>query len=150
MSTCTTDKTAIEMREKDKKVLALRRAGYTFQQISEALGMSVSGAHKCARRSIEQIPKEEAILVRDMELIRLDYAFQKIWKMLDKAKKPLHATRLVNSLIAIMAKRSKYLDLENIKIDNFSNMSDVDLKKKAIELLGGNPDDQNKEDNPST
>ena len=66
------DQAAIARAEKMREALNYRRLGYSFQQISETLEVSVSTAHRWYAEALSAIPRQEADEIRREMLHRLD------------------------------------------------------------------------------
>ncbi len=94
--------------EKQRRALALRRGGATYDQISKELGYAgASRAYNLVKDAIAAIPREEAIEVREMELQRLDVMLVALWP---KARAG-HAES-VDRILRIMKRRAEYLGLD--------------------------------------
>ena len=97
-------------KQRERDALELRTRGCTYDQISKALGMSLSGAADAVRRALEALKsetQEKAEEVRDLELRRLD-------KMLQIAEAAAEGGDLaaIDRVIRIQERRSKYLGLD--------------------------------------
>ena len=97
-------------KQREHDALELRTRGCTYDQISKALGMSLSGAADAVRRALEALKsetQEKAHEVRDLELRRLD-------KMLQIAEAAAEGGDLaaIDRVIRIQERRSKYLGLD--------------------------------------
>ena len=97
-------------KQREHDALELRTRGCTYDQISKALGMSLSGAADAVRRALEALKsetQEKAEEVRDLELRRLD-------KMLQIAEAAAEGGDLaaIDRVIRIQERRSKYLGLD--------------------------------------
>ena len=97
-------------KQRERDALELRTRGCTYDQISKALGMSLSGAADAVRRALEALKsetEEKAHEVRDLELRRLD-------KMLQIAESAAEGGDLaaIDRVIRIQERRSKYLGLD--------------------------------------
>jgi hypothetical protein len=63
----------VTAKEKAKQALELRRGGASYEQIKNTVGFSsVQYAHKVVTKALNEIPKEAAESLRDLELARLD------------------------------------------------------------------------------
>ena len=56
----------------DQRAADMRSMGYTYVQIGESLGVTKQTAHRAVQRAINDIPKEGATQVLQMELAKLD------------------------------------------------------------------------------
>lgn len=101
------DARKIEHAHKALEALELRKKGFSYQRIAEALGFSDrSGAFYCIRDAIAAITQEAAEEVRVLELTRLDDLLASHW---DNAQTDPKAGEFV---LKIMARRAKYLGLD--------------------------------------
>lgn len=62
----------IELQKKRAQALELRERGCGYQQISDAMNISLSSAFEYVTHAMMQITAEKAETVRDLELRRLD------------------------------------------------------------------------------
>lgn len=70
-NTSKTDAISVNTAEKAKQALELRLRGLSYDQIGTAIGMSKSRAHQLVKEAIDDIPKEAASEVLQMELATL-------------------------------------------------------------------------------
>lgn len=103
---------AIEVLERERKALELRKGGATFEQIAQALGYADrSNAHKAVRRAMRETIQEPADEVRRVEVERLDVLLKALWpKALSTGDK--QQARAVEQCLSIMARRSALLGLD--------------------------------------
>jgi hypothetical protein len=101
------DGAAIASAERAKKALALRRAGLSYEAIGRELGISKPSAFKMIARAIDAIPREEAELVRALELSRLDALLRGLWERAVKG-----SDTAVASVLRVMDRRAKLLGLD--------------------------------------
>ena len=97
-------------REREIKALELRKAGATYVQIAEALGISRAGAHKVVLRALARLEKEageEAEHLRRLEIERLDAMLLAIWPHVKKG-----SLGAIDRAIRIMERRAKLLGLD--------------------------------------
>lgn len=86
----------------------LRKAGATYQQISDQLGFgSRANAHKAVQHAIREIPRDDAKAVLALELERLDAMLLGLWK--DAKGGTVSA---VDRVIRIMERRAALLGLD--------------------------------------
>jgi hypothetical protein len=103
---------AIEVLERERKALELRKGGATFEQIAQALGYSDrSNAHKAVRKAMRETIQEPAHQVRELELERLDVLLKALWPTA-LATGHKDQARTVERCLAIMARRSALLGLD--------------------------------------
>ena len=103
-----------QARAKDREALELRKAGATYHQIAEKLGISVSGAGLCVSRAMEALRlevKEAAEQVLELELDRLDSMLLGLW---DKARRG--DTAAIDRVLKIQDRRAKYLGLDQAQV----------------------------------
>lgn len=76
----TTSPRRIEAAEKRRRALQLRKAGATFDQIAEQVGYDNRGnACRAIQQELADLPKEDAVELRDLELARLDSLLTAMW-----------------------------------------------------------------------
>lgn len=97
-------------KEREGQALELRKRGFSYDRIGEALGISRAGAYECVRRALEALrvdSQEKAEEVRELELSRLD-------RMLEIAQAAADAGELsaIDRVLRIQERRSKYLGLD--------------------------------------
>lgn len=119
--TAAVDAQRADMAEKERKALQLRRQGKTYGQIASLMGCATSIAHRYVDMAIANIPKEEAELVRAIELDRLDRDLRRNERILEKLetradqgddKAIQNVALLHNSNRRIQERRAKYLGLD--------------------------------------
>jgi hypothetical protein len=64
-------------RERDGRVLAMRRSGASFAQIAEYFGMTNEGAFQCFKRALIDVDKESVNEKRLIEEVRLDEMYRR-------------------------------------------------------------------------
>jgi hypothetical protein len=97
-------------RQREKKAMAMRKAGASYDLISSELGITPQGAAKVVKRCLERIEKKtredtEHVLV--MELARLDAMLMGLW---DKARRGHEGA--VDRVLRIMERRARLLGLD--------------------------------------
>ncbi len=96
----------INSRERMNLALSLRKAGATLDAISQQCGYgSRSSAHKAIKRAMAELPRENALELRELEVMRLDELLLSYWQ---RAKKDINAAHLV---LKIAEQRAKLLGL---------------------------------------
>lgn len=96
--------------ERRRKALALRRAGATYDQIAEALEVSVARARSYVDEAIEAINKEigeSAAEVRTIEAERLDEMMRILWPKVREGN-----LKAMDRVMRIMERRSRLLGLD--------------------------------------
>ena len=100
----------ITTAERREKALKYRKAGMTYKQIGEQLGISFQAAHKLVISALDEITKkinEEADQLRTLEVERLNTLFL---SMYNKAIKGDHGA--VDRCLRIMERRARLLGLD--------------------------------------
>lgn len=101
-------KNDIDLAERKRKALELRKAGAGYQEIADSLGYAnAGGAYKAVRAALRALVKEPAEEVLALELARLDAMLAGIW--LDARKG--HVLKIDRAL-KIMARRADLLGLD--------------------------------------
>lgn len=102
------DVRAMAVQERRRMACELRKAGATYQQISDQLGFgSRANAHKAVQHAIREIPRDDAKAVLALELERLDAMLLGLWK--DAKGGTVSA---VDRVIRIMERRAALLGLD--------------------------------------
>lgn len=114
------DPRRVNARDRRKYALDLRRRGWAYDRIGEAMGISRARAHDLVKAAYDELlldTKRAAEEVRDQEVERLDQALEALWPKVEKGDdKALH------SLLRLQERRSKLLGLDAPqKIDQTSS-----------------------------
>lgn len=97
-----------EIIDKERKVLELRRAGYTLDDIARTVGYaSPSGAFYALRRALKRTLQQPADELREMEADRLDRLQAAAW-----AKALQGDVRAIDTVLRIMDRRAKLMGLD--------------------------------------
>ncbi|WP_155293515.1 hypothetical protein [Rhodococcoides fascians] len=107
MARSKTSPAAIERAQRQEQALQLRLAGATIRAIAGQMKISKSTAQRYVAEAIEEIKREPAQQVVDMELQRLDAMLLGIWK--DARSGDLKA---IGAALKIMERRAKYQNLD--------------------------------------
>ncbi len=116
--------------EKRKKCLEMREAGYSYEEIAEAMGWKGrSTARKFVQRALKATYQEPADAVRQMELRRLDRLARGIWQQAlgtpateDKEAEP-PSLFAMDRLMKLMDRRARLLGLDApIKVKTDQNI----------------------------
>lgn len=102
---------SIEASERDLEAVKMRRLGFTYRDIAGRLKCSVGTAHGAVKTALEAnkvLTVEEADLIRELELERLDRMFIPIYQQALKGD-----CKAVEVALRIMERRSKYLGLDH-------------------------------------
>lgn len=115
----------VQRRERMARVLNLRRAGATYEQIAAQLGISKTQVALDVKDGLEEVTREPAEQVLQLELDRLDALFLGVY---DKGRKGSVAH--IDRALKIMDRRAKYLGL-----DTPTGADDVQAVKSGLERL---------------
>ncbi len=98
----------IELLERDRKALELRKAGATYAQIAAEIGLETeAGAWKAVKAALDMAIQEPAQDVLILELTRLDVLLLGCWH---KAKNG--DVQAIDRALRIMERRSSYLGID--------------------------------------
>ena len=93
------------------EALRLRQRGRSYPRIAEELGVSLTTAHRYVTTELERLAKEcgeEAAIVRQMELDRLDVALDALADRIEQGD-----DRAVATMLRIQERRAKLLGLDS-------------------------------------
>ena len=80
---------AVSNKERQAKALELRKAGATYQQISDQLGYSnYKSAARSVKTALERLVREPAEELRNMELERLNHMLLTLWPRVQGGEYP--------------------------------------------------------------
>lgn len=125
-----------DLVDREIKVLELRRAGLTWQRISEETGYAdASGAYLAYKRAIKRTMQQPADELREQELDRIDRLQLALWP---KAMKGDNAS--VNTIVRLMERRARLLGLDTpIKIQqdvvNWDGNESIDRAVRELAAL---------------
>jgi len=105
-----TAKSMVLAKDRELECLALRKAGATYDQIGEKVGITREGARKAVSRALAELSAattEEAKEVRHLELERLDAMLLGLWQ---KASRGDPAS--VDRVLRIQERRARLLGLD--------------------------------------
>lgn len=97
-------------KSREREALELRKAGATYQQIADKIGLTVEGSRLAVKRSLASltaIAGEAAEEVRSIELERLDVMLLGIW---DKARRG--DVQAIDRVLRIQERRARFLSLD--------------------------------------
>ena len=104
-----TSSKAIEVREKDRKALELRKAGASYELIAKQLGYAdSSGAYKSVKRSMQSIISEPAEELRAVEYERLNQMLLILWERVQQGE-----LGAIDRALSIMDRISKMYGLDS-------------------------------------
>ena len=92
------------------RALKLRKAGGTYEQIAELLGVGTTQAFRYVQHELDKLRDEcpeVAADVRDLELQRLDDMLHGIWEAAIKGN-----TQAIQKVLSIMERRARFLGLD--------------------------------------
>lgn len=124
-----------EVVEKERKVLELRRAGYTFDDIARSVGYaSPSGAFYALSRALTRTLQQPADELRKMESDRLDRLQMAVW-----ARALQGDPKAVDTVLKIMDRRSRLLGLDaptkmQVEATNYDG-STIDAEVAKLRLI---------------
>lgn len=108
MNSSKRDIRAAETAERRSRALVLRKAGATYEQISQQLGLSgKSGARTLVHDAIRDLTREHAAEVVVLELSRLDQMLFGCW-----SKAVAGDPQSIDRALRIMERRSAYLGID--------------------------------------
>lgn len=129
----------LDANEKQKKALALRRDGATYEQIAEALGYrSPSGAHKAIMLALKANIREPAEQLRQIELQRLDKAQLAIAALVQKGD-----LKAIDRWIKLTATRAALLGLNapiELKVNELVQARVGEEISVLFETIASDPD----------
>jgi len=104
------DNRIVRGRQREIESLELRKAGLTYRQIGERLGITEQGAHAAVMRALRRLNEritEAAEEVRRLELERLDRLLLALWPQAAKGNQGA-----VDRVLRIMERRARLLGLD--------------------------------------
>ena len=120
-----------EVLAREKRVVELRREGFTWEQIATQVGYaSPSGASDAYYRASARIVQDDIEEIRRLENDRLDYLFHAVW---EKAIGGDH--KAVDTCLKVMARRAKLLGLDARPEAKLTINNDVDWGNLDQEVL---------------
>jgi DNA-binding CsgD family transcriptional regulator len=116
----------LQALQRQLQALELRRQGKRYEEIAEALGVSISSAwrlvHRAYKRSVK-LADEEAEMQRQLDLQRLDVALAAIWPAVQAGE-----LAAIDRLVSILGRRARLLGLdrpEGRKVDIGNALAEV-------------------------
>lgn len=103
------NKKSIEVREKDRQALELRKAGASYEVIAKQLGYAdSSGAYKSIQRSMKSIIAEPTDELRTVEYERLNQMLLILWERVQQGE-----LGAIDRALSIMDRISKMYGLDS-------------------------------------
>lgn len=103
------NKKSIEVREKDRQALELRKAGASYEVIAKQLGYAdSSGAYKSIQRSMKNIIAEPTEELRTVEYERLNQMLLILWERVQQGE-----LGAIDRALSIMDRISKMYGLDS-------------------------------------
>lgn len=103
------NKKSIEVREKDRQALELRKAGASYEVIAKQLGYAdSSGAYKSVKRSMQSIIAEPTEELRSVEYERLNQMLLILWERVQQGE-----LGAIDRALSIMDRISKMYGLDS-------------------------------------
>jgi hypothetical protein len=99
----------VEVRERTRKALELRRAGANYDEIARQLGLAKSTVHAMVHSAMREITREPAEELRNLELQRLDAMMMGLWPNARKGD-----ATAVTAVLRVMERRAKLLGLDAV------------------------------------
>ena len=128
-----------EVIDREVKVLELRRAGLTWQNIAKEVGYAdPTGAYAAYKRAVKRVLQEPADEVRQQELDRLDRLQVAVWPRAMKGD-----DRAINTILRLMERRAKLLGLDaaqkvQAEVTTFDGHRDIDAEiERILEVIRG-------------
>ena len=116
-----------------RRVLELRLAGLTYEQIGEQVGLSKAGVRKAILSAMKRTQQEPADELRELEGGRLDTAQRAIWSQVIKGDLPA-----IDRFVRISERRSKLFGIDApTKVDLRVEEIDAAIERQLALLAGG-------------
>lgn len=115
-------------KDRERECLLLRKAGATYDQIAERVGITREGARGAVARALaalSDVCTEEAKEVRQLELDRLDVMLLGIW---DQARRG--DVQAIDRVLRIQERRAKFLSLD--MPDKIQMSGDINVIRRII------------------
>lgn len=122
-----------ELVDKEKRVLELRRAGATYDEIAKATGYATpQGAYVAFQRALKRtLVDSGSEEMRQTELDRLDRAQVALWPSVIAGD-----VKAINTLLKVMERRARYLGLDApAKLQVETTVYDGDSIDREVERL---------------
>ncbi len=145
MSKNKTGKRGIQAEEKRRRAVDLRRAGFTYEQIADKVGISRGYACKLVTSALKRIREETNEITEDvkaLELQRLDELFRTAYQAVLDGE-----VRAIDQAIKVMDRRARLLGLDAATRQEISGTLTsshewIELRGVLIKTLSGYPEAQ--------
>lgn len=122
----------MEAFDKARRVFELRRRGLTYDEIAEEIGCSAALAHKLLHEKMQEIGEQikvDAVVVRDMEVARLDKLYACASRRAEKGD-----SQAIAVAIKVAARRSALLGLDAPKRTEITGANGEALLPPGVDL----------------
>lgn len=127
----------IERSQRRSKALEMRKAGFSYEQISMELGVTKKCAFDYVEQELASVAKyrqEQAETLLQLELLRLDEIIKFMWVRAQSRNDP----KAVEQILKAMERKARYLGLdapEKKAIDiQITKLNDDELQEEATRL----------------
>lgn len=125
-----TDPFSLTAAQRQVRAVKLRQQGYGYREIARKLDCSLGTAHKYVADALAEIRdtcKEEAQVLRELEIAKLDEAERLVWQSLRKqGNKPAEVAMLAGSIKSLSESRRKLTGLDApVKLETSGNLYTV-------------------------
>lgn len=110
-------RSSVSKKDKMERALALRLRGLSYDKIGKEIGCTRQHAHRLVDEAIREVNEkiyEDSIKVKQMEILRLDGMFEKVFSIMEKSNKELNSLSAVDRMLKIMERRAKLLNLDEV------------------------------------
>lgn len=120
----------VSTSERSRKIIAMRRAGYLYDEIAESVGVSIQYCCMVVKEYVNRcntLTKEDAQLIRRLDLEKIETSIRILYnKILHKQDEP--DPRLLSTLLDYLERKAK---LQGLDQDKDKNNDDETEKQKA-------------------
>lgn len=132
-------KNEVELAERRRKAVEMRKAGCSYDEIARALGFSNSGnAYHTVHKALKATYREPAEELRTLELERVDRLMRAIWPRAIKGD-----VDAIDRVLKVMARRARLLGLDRNpapvppEVDTTVHGSFIEELGRRLDLLSG-------------
>lgn len=104
-----TSPAAIEKRQRMDQALKLRARGKLYREIAEDLGIGQTTAYDYVQAAMKEIPRENAEIVFNLDVDRLDKAMDALWPAVLEGD-----VKAIEAMLKIHDKRVKLFHLDKV------------------------------------